>query len=167
MSIQFKLIALALLILSFIGVYFYGRHDGAKLNEDTWQTREAQINAKAAALIADTDKKVIETEHAHAIQVSAIDNTYQKQIKDTNARLTIALNSLASTGGMYSHSSCSTNVANNMPNSSTSASSSDGTTRTKLPDQDAVFLLSEANRADKIVAQLISCQAIVASDRNK
>ena len=155
---------LVALIAVGVGGYLKGQSAGKASVEAVWQAREAKINADTANKIAAADKRVADAEHAHAVQISAVDTTYQQSLKDKDAKLQIALNSIKS-GGLFVRAACPATGGDKLSGSAPSASLGDGSATARLSDETAQYLVSEASRADAIVAQLTACQQIVTDDR--
>jgi prophage endopeptidase len=148
-----------------VGLYAYGRHDGAKITEATWQAREAAEQAKAAQRISDLNREARAQERRHAEALAAISAGYQAKLQrnedDKNrviadlraraVRLSIPARCPAPRGGAG--------------DAAASAGGRDGAARAELSDEAAQFLVGEASRADAIVHQLTACQAVVRRDR--
>jgi len=156
---------LVALIAIGVGGYLKGETDGKTATEAVWQTREAKINADAANKIAEADRRVADAEHASADRQAAIDSTYQSKLKEKDHALTVALNTVKSTGLFVHTAPSAPATGNGMPETATSPGSGNAAPTARLSDEDAGFLLAEASRADGIVAQLTACQAIVEADR--
>ena len=155
---------IGLLAASIVG-YLKGSHDGKVQIEALWQTREAAINAQAANKISEAAARVAAIEHAHADEINAVDTKYQTKLREKENALALALNA-AKYSGLYAHTTCPAVSGNPTGGPVAPSGIGDGSPRVKLPDEDARFLLSEADRADKIVEQLTACQAVIRSDRS-
>ncbi len=156
------IIALGFLL---VASYFFGRHDGSKINETAWQAREAKINARAAVQIKAATDRVREIEAGHAIQLNAVDAYYQRKLKGKNDALEIALNAVSAGGRLYAHATCPPAAGNSDGQATAGAGVRDGGTRAELSAADSTFLLRIGAEADSVVLQLRACQAIVREDR--
>ena len=157
---------LVALIAVGVGGYTKGEKDGVTKTEAVWQTREAKINAETAAKIAENSKQVAANEHAKALQLSAIDASYQQQLKVKNERLDLALNAVRDgSRKLFIDAACPTPGSNGLPGSAASAGVGNGTTRIELPRQVELDIHSVGSDADQVTVQLAACQAIVRADR--
>src|SRR3990167_6385602 len=117
-------------------------------NESKWQTREAKINSESAKKIQEANDRVRGIEQDIAQLLASESEGYQRKLKEKDDALNIALDSVA-TVGLFSHGpACPPTGGNAAGGIASPASGRDGQARAKLPDEDAKFLLSEANRAD-------------------
>jgi hypothetical protein len=143
---------------------FGGERLGERLNDQAWQKREATINATAAAQITAKNSALLAAEHKRATEINNVAEMYEDQLKEKDNALVAARNA-AKSGGLFVHTACPAIGGNALPDAAPGASGRDGQALARLSDADAEFFITEASRADAIVAQLRACQALIAADR--
>lgn len=158
------LIGALVLVCLLAGAYLTGRHDGAKITEEVWQEREAQINKDTADKILTAEERIRTEERAKAQQLVDISTTLQTKLKDKDNALELALNAVRD--GRI-RLSIPANATGGNPESSPTASASGGNAaaRTYLPQTVADALLRIGSEADAVVLQLLACQDVVRADR--
>lgn len=114
--------------------------------------------------------KVREAEQKAAQQVSEIENKLHEQNTKASDDQAKFLNDVR-TGAIslrdrFTCPSTTNNSSNSVPNTAASASTDNAIEKRGLQREDAEFLISESNRADEIVRQLTSCQAMLIQERN-
>lgn len=159
------------LLIAWIGsmatVGYWQNGVGKESERVVWQARENVELSEANAMIIMLQNKAREDEATHNQVLADISRTYQERINDADIQKdkfiagvrngTIVLRQPAPRTEKASGGISSEAIA--------SAIGRDGETNSKLSDETAEFLYTEANRADKIVEQLAACQAIVIEDR--
>ena len=154
-------------IASLAGVGIWQNTAGHVAERTTWQTRENDQLRTANALIKTLEDDARRTEQGHAKALATISTDYQGRL--SNATKQIAADRAAVRNGTLrlrdpgAAGLCAN--TSNMPGIAASASGRDGGTDSRLSDQAAEFLLSEADRADSVVDQLNACQQVVRADR--
>ncbi len=141
-----------------------GERVGERLNDQAWQKREAAINAQAATKIQEANDKVREAEHKRAADVNVVAEDYENQLKDKDDAHAKAL-AAARSGGLFVHTACPAPSGNAQGSVASTASVGNGQARARFSDADSEFLLAIGSEADRIVAQLTACQAVIAADR--
>ena len=159
---------LAIVILGMVSSIGYGIYNaGRKAERAEWEAREAKINAETALKIEAANQAVRAEEQAKAKKLVEISGTLQGKLKEKDHALTVALNAVRAGTVRLSIPVAACAQAGGDPESSAAAGPGgrDGGARAELSDEATRFLTGEASRADKIVEQLISCQAVVRADR--
>lgn len=149
------------------GCYLTGRSDGRKLERSAWtEQQNADLRAANQALDEAT-KRIRAQEHEAAAKVAAVSTAYQKDLTNANRAKDLALNALrAGTLVLRDPGAPSGPAHADRPAEATAcAARPDGGAPGRLSDEAAGFLLSEASRADSVVAQLTACQQVIRADR--
>jgi hypothetical protein len=136
---------------------------GVKLERGEWAERESKINAEAAAEIAASAKDAAAQVQAGALAIAGVSAYYQGKLKEKDRAKDRAVAD-ALVDGLYVSAECPDRGVG-MPNAPAGGRGDTATARVRLSDEASVFLISEATRADKIVAQLTSCQQQLNIDR--
>jgi len=160
------LLGVVALLFALIGAYFYGRHDGAKINEAAWQKREAGINAQAGAEIAAADQRVLEAERVHASLLAKESAEYQQSLKEnTDAKDRLIADLRAGNRKLSVPAACPAPGENTLSSAGPGTGGGDATARAELSQEASGFLVELAAEADEVVLQLTACQGIVIADR--
>jgi hypothetical protein len=159
--------AILLWIASLVSVGHWQNTAGHESERVTWQAKEVKelTDANANILRLETDARKAEADHATAL--SDISTNYQGKLTyaETQRKTDVAA---ARSGtlrlfdpGASGQSACASGASQ----AAASTGGRDGSQTSGLSPAAAEFLLSEADRADVIIEQLTSCQAVVQSDR--
>lgn len=151
------------------GGYFKGESAGKAKVEAAWQQRESKINAESANNIAAANDRVREVERATAMNIAAVDTTYQGKLREKSNALDIALNAVRSGAVRLSGhgAACPAPAGNPAGPIAAGAGIGDGGARSQFSQQDSEFLLRIGSEADAIVAQLQACQQVIRADRRE
>lgn len=121
----------------------------------------AKLNEQAAIKYGDMQKKYRELEAAYVKEIAALDKRYQEKLKDAEKKSTNTIAALRiGTIQLRKRFQCP-DVNSRLPEDNRNAGLDHGKTESGLRREDAEFLISEADRADKIVIQLQTCQQII------
>jgi hypothetical protein len=142
-----------------------GWHMASKHKQAEFDLERAQITAQAAESLARAEQNARTIEQNQVRRFAEADYAYRKTLSKKNRELADAV-AAAHAGGMYVRATCS-NDGGTLPDAATATSSGDGTTRVRLPDAAAEFLLRLAAEADEVVEQLAACQSIIRADRGQ
>jgi hypothetical protein len=148
-----------------IGLYGWGRHDGAAITSAAWERREAGINAKTAERIQGLNALNRQLEQLHAQDLARISAAYQDQLRKHDNEKDRALAALRARTLQLSIPARCPAGGSGSSEAPAGAGGRDAAARAELSPEAAGFLIGEATRADKIVDQLTACQAIVNRDR--
>lgn len=125
-----------LLILALAGLYVWGYTSGKASNEAEWQAKlQAQEN------------EALKQQQKMQEKVNEVTATLQADKRSINAKYVAVLDELRN------------RPADRLPD--TSRAACNGATGAELSRPDAVFLVGEAARADKLAADLRACQAYI------
>lgn len=160
---QAKFIAVLGAISVLLLTYGFGRHDGARIMEAKWQEEKAALNAAAADALHAKIVENAEKEAYHAQKIRNITDSFNSRLTEIKNEKSSAL-TVARSRGLFVNTSCPRD-RDALPQTSSSPSGGDGTTRSRLSDADAEFFITFAADADKVVEQLAACQAVIKQDR--
>lgn len=157
-----KLAAFAAFILAaFVGGYHMG---GASARAELAEER-ATLNAESVRELekarADAERFRGEIEGKFA----ALNEAHQKQLKERDNEKAAALRD-ARARGMFVNARCQGDPGSPAAPAAT-ASGSDGSTRVRLSDPDAEFLVAFASDADAVADQLRACQSVISAYREQ
>lgn len=154
-------------IASLAGVGIWQNHAGATAERVAWQAKEGKELIAANALIVVLETQARAAERAHATAISTISTTYQGKLThaETQRKADVAAARSGAIRLFDPGASAQSACASGGGEAVTRAGGRDGGEGAGLSPDAAEFLLSEANRADAIVEQLTSCQAVVRADR--
>lgn len=156
------------------GTFFYGSSVGEAKAEAKWQKRELAINAESEKKIAAANARVLDAERKSADSMASVSKAYQeKLLENENAKDRAIARIRAGSVRLRDPAAIGESCRNTLPSTGPAPSGRDGETRAELPVETvgvlsggaSEFLIGEASRADKIVEQLTSCQAIVEAYR--
>lgn len=154
----------AILVLGAVGggAYYSGRTDGKKIERAEWQARELKAQQEAADALLAAQNNVERERKQHALAIASISTKYEERLQHvskTKDRVIADLRSggirLRDPGSRYSIG------INPVPGKTNPPGECDGKTERGLSIELAEFLAGEATRADTIVEQLTSCQALI------
>ena len=160
---QAQLIKLAVIGLVAVSIFFGGWHLGSKLKQGEWDKERASSAINLATAIADSDVKVLATEHALNNKIASISAVYETKLQEKKNE-TNRLNTINRSSGLFVNTITPTNQASNC-NASAPASFGNGTSRVRLSESDGSFLINFASDADQVANQLSECQAVIYTDR--
>lgn len=149
-----------------------GYDRGTNECDAAYKGRDNQALKDANALITKLRDEALAKESATQKQFVAVDGYYQGVIKNGKAAHDADVAAIrAGTLGMFYHDKkiqtggLANGSGGRQETSAGAALRCDGTGRTELPDEDKLFLRDIGRDADRIVAKLTACQAIVKADR--
>ena len=156
------------IVLAFIGgtAYVTGRSDGRKVERTEWQAKEnkALVDIQTELAKVQSEKDTVERNSRNAMVAAS--ETYQKGLKNEQARKDKVIADLRSgalrlrdPGTRYSLSK------DTLPGVGTTTGGCDGAKGGELSDALTEHLITEAGRADEIVRQLTAAQAVINADR--
>lgn len=158
--------AVVLLLLSAIGSYFYGRHDGVKVTEAGYLKRDNNALREANKKISDLNEKVRASERKSAQDLADASAAYQRGIRDVELRkdhviagMRAELIRLRDPGRHYY------GIGTPKSPPGTAAAGCDGGGGAELSIEFSEFLIGAFSRADKVARQLKACQVILVKDR--
>lgn len=157
------LIAVAVVAAVLFGAY----HHGVSVTEDKYERRAAEQEAANIKALNELNDKAIAAERQHAIDLAAIDQRHQGDLKneiDSRDRIITDLRSGAMQ--LRKRFTCAPAVER-VPAVAARAGIGDAGQAGGLQREDAEFLVREASRADEVVLQLRACQGVVRDDRVK
>lgn len=148
----------ALVVLVLVSIGF-----GTGWKVATWRSDAEALKEREASIAAlqrsEDHRREMEAGYTKALSIA--DENYQQSLRRTKNALDAAIaGNLRS--GMFVHADCGNNT---MPGTSTSTSSSDATSRVKLSNDDAEFLLRFASNCDSTADQLRAAQQVIKADR--
>jgi len=146
------------------GGFLYGKDVGQTAEHDQWMTREAKLNADAAAKIKEQADKVLALEHAKSEELNLVATDYEAQLKEKDRALSVALNTIKS-GGLFIRAACPAPNRDNVPGATASPGIGNGAQDFRLPDSYASDLLTLAAECDRNTLQLGAAQAVIRADR--
>lgn len=171
------LIAIAILAYSMF-IYNIGKDFGKievylKLNPEIESLKQEKLDAADKALRLESEMSLITNDFTQKLSDAnaKLDETYQRGLQDGRKKPEAVIAEYAAANKRLSidlkraktRPSCdSTNDSG-----ASSASGSDATERAELSDSAAGFLISEADRADDVVAQLTACQGVAKNYYNE
>jgi hypothetical protein len=157
-------------VLTLIGTHtavgLWQRHDGAASVKAAYEARDAESARASAAKILALEEANRKTENEHAEMLAAIGEAHEKDRAAQDARRVRDVAD-ARSGALKLRDPGAKPAAcpGAVSGAATSPGGSDGPAAGELSHELAEFLVSEADRADAIVADLASCQAVVRADR--
>ena len=157
-------IFLAMFVVA-ISAYFYGHRQGQAVVQAEWQAEKAEANAQAALAIKKAQDAAIATERRQAAQFRTVEAKLIADNRKVQDEKNALLDGFNKSGGLRLPSTKGANNSSGLPETSNSASSSDGETVCQLPEQFVKDLAAESARADQIVYQLTACQMILEEER--
>lgn len=157
------LIQAALVVFIAAGAWLYGYGKGGDATRTEYAARDLQAASEAQIAYAGIVERNRAKEQAWAKSFSRVSQGHQKELADNAKALDIALAS----GRLYDKFAANLQASGSACGPvASSASGGDGGRGTELSNPLTEFLVREASRADKIVLQLTSCQAILRSERD-
>lgn len=145
---------------SLVGVGLWQNDAGATAERVKWEDTQNTQLAEANATILRLTGKVRALEQAHAAEMAAIGEDYerQRQAREARYRRELGAIKLRVPGACPASGSARGQAV-------TTSSVGDGATSVELPDAVTRDLLVLADDADNVADQLRACQAIVRADR--
>lgn len=145
-----------------IGLYAWGRYDGHEIEAAKY---ERLNTARAIAQAQDTArwaKWAREAQTRHASELNQASTAYQGDLRRIEDEKASVLADLAAHKRRLSiPARCPGAIAGGVPATDAGTGGRDAEPRAELSDAAAQFLVAEATRADKIVAQLTAAQKVI------
>ena len=159
---------------SLVGVGYWQRHDGEISERVTWQAKLQDQTQQANAALQAAQSAARKEEQDHAQQLSDISANYQKELQDASKQHAADVAAIrAGTLRLRDPGARPHACAGGVSQASTAAGRRDDQAGSGLPgpadgvlsDTAVEFLVSEADRADRLAKQLSACQAVINADR--
>jgi hypothetical protein len=163
----FQLGTLVLWVSSVVGVGIWQHGAGENAERVHWQNKTNFDLEVANRKIKDLTEQYRRSEQDKAVAVQSITAQLEQEKRDGLAEKDRVIAQLRD-GSLrlrdkYAKSSGA--CRDNMPKTPSDTASSNGASGTELSEEAAEFLWSEATRANKVVSQLVACQAVLVEDR--
>ena len=156
------LIQAALVVFIAAGTWYHGYSKGERDTEGVYAKRDLQAASEASIAYAGIVERERKKEQTWAKSFARVSQGHQKELADNAKALDIALAS----GRLYDRFAAHPETSGSACGAvAASPSGSDGSRGTQLSEALAKFLITEANRADKVVLRLTACQAILEEER--
>jgi len=147
-----NLLKIVVFLGGLLGLFGFGYKVGSNHVQAKWNEQNIETDKKINQLVAQAREK----EQVLNAKLVEAENRYDKIVQESRT----AADAIRRNGLYVRTTSCS-----NVPRTSSGSSISDAGTTARLSDEDAEFLVSQALKANEIVAQLTACQAILKSER--
>jgi prophage endopeptidase len=155
-------------LASCAGVGYWQHQDGVTVTTEKYERRDNLALSKANNRITELEQQYRAEEQAHAVRMSSIADTYEKELKNANDKTT-ALIAAARTGTFRLRDPQAARLptlGSHPAQTAAGPGRSDGQAGAELSGTTVEFLISLTGEADDITRQLGACQAVVRSDRD-